>query len=133
MYMNVLTLVLTDNRSIDSTLMICESFTCASGLRVNKHKSKLLYLSWREIKEKWGLLEESETINILGVHIGKDMGKINWEYKLLKIQAKLLQWKNRDLSLSDKLLVLKSELIASLDYLATTLPIPFEVLVSLWK
>lgn len=71
--MDDITLVLIDNTSIDKSLTVCEAFTAASGMNINKGKSEVIYFDWREIKESWGLTEKFETIKILGVEIGKDM------------------------------------------------------------
>uniref|UniRef100_A0A8C5E1P6 Reverse transcriptase domain-containing protein n=1 Tax=Gouania willdenowi TaxID=441366 RepID=A0A8C5E1P6_GOUWI len=123
LYIDDLTLLLNDNKSISETLNICDVFTLASGTKINKNKCEILYLNWREPVENLGLLQKNETIKVLGVQIGKDMEKINWESKLQKIRGKLLQWKDRDLSMIGKVLVLKAEIIASLTHLAATLPL----------
>lgn len=133
MYVDDTTLVLTDNMSIDRSLLVCETFVAASGMKINKSKSKVIYFNWRETKENWGLTEKFETIKILGVEIGMDMQFKNWNMKLSKIQGKLLGWKDRELSFVGKVLVLKAEVIVSLACLATILPIPYTMLASLRK
>uniref|UniRef100_A0A3Q2PPA6 CCHC-type domain-containing protein n=1 Tax=Fundulus heteroclitus TaxID=8078 RepID=A0A3Q2PPA6_FUNHE len=69
---------------------------------VNKQKSEVLYCNWREIKEQWGLLEKNDTIKVLGVQIGKNMEIENWKIKQVKIHGKLIQWKDRELTLIGK-------------------------------
>uniref|UniRef100_A0A3Q4HUH7 Reverse transcriptase domain-containing protein n=1 Tax=Neolamprologus brichardi TaxID=32507 RepID=A0A3Q4HUH7_NEOBR len=133
MYMDDITLLLTDNKSIEVSLAVCEAFSAASGMKINKEKSEVIYFKWREIKEKRGLQEKSETLKILGVEIGENMQIKNWNSKLQKIQGKLLNWKDRELSFIGKVLVLKAEVMASIAFLATTLPIPYEILISLRK
>lgn len=133
MYMDDLILLLTDNSSTIKSLMVYKTFTVASGTKVNKDKNEIIYFKWREVKECWGLTEKSETIKILGVEIGKDMEIKNWKLKVAKIQSKLLRWKERELAFMGKVLVLKSEVIASLASLATMLLVPYKVLVSLRK
>uniref|UniRef100_A0A3B5QY84 Reverse transcriptase domain-containing protein n=1 Tax=Xiphophorus maculatus TaxID=8083 RepID=A0A3B5QY84_XIPMA len=61
-YMDDLTLLLADNVSISESLKISEKFTKASGMKVNKQKSEILYINWREIRENWGLIEKKDTI-----------------------------------------------------------------------
>lgn len=133
LYMDDLTLLLTDNRSVRDTLFFCDYFTAASGTKVNKGKCEILYLNWREPVEHLGLIQKKDTIKVLGVQIGKDMENINWESKLPKIRGKLLQWQDRDLSMTGKVLVIKAEVLASLTYLATTFPIPHRFMVTLRK
>lgn len=133
LYMDDLTLLLTDNKSITDTLLICDEFTFASGTKINKEKSEILCLNWREPVEHLGLAQKNETIKVLGVQIGKNMEKNNWESKLPKIRGKLLQWQDRDLTMTGKVLVLKAEILASLTHLAATFPIPHGFLASLKK
>lgn len=122
LYMDDLTLLLTDNRSVRDTLNICERFTAASGTKVNKEKCEILCLNWREPMEQLGLIQKKDIIKVLGVKIGKDMEIINWESKLPKI---------RDLSIPGKVLVIKAEILASLTFLATTFPIPHKFMATI--
>ncbi len=133
LYMDDLTLILTDNRSVRDTLFFCDKFTAASGTKVNKGKCEILYFNWREPVEHLGLIQKKDTIKVLGVQIGKDMENTNWESKLPKIRGKLLQWQDRDLSMAGKILVIKAEILASLTHLATTFPIPHRFMMTIRK
>uniref|UniRef100_A0A3B3V1A1 Reverse transcriptase domain-containing protein n=1 Tax=Poecilia latipinna TaxID=48699 RepID=A0A3B3V1A1_9TELE len=133
MYMDDLTLLLVDNTSIKEGLSLCERLTVGSGMKINKNKSEIMYRNWNEINGKWGLIEQSDSIKILGVQIGENMKMDNWKAKLPKIQGKLLQWKDRELSLIGKILVIKTEIISTLAYLASMFPLPYKIMTSIRK
>ena len=61
------------------------------------------------------------------------METTNWESKLAKIREKLIQWQDRDLLMTGKVLVIKAEILASLTYLATTFPVPHTFMMTLRK
>uniref|UniRef100_A0A3Q3ARB5 Reverse transcriptase domain-containing protein n=1 Tax=Kryptolebias marmoratus TaxID=37003 RepID=A0A3Q3ARB5_KRYMA len=132
-YMDNLTLLLTNNFSIFESLKLCDKFMAASNMRVNKQKSEILYNNWKEIKEKWGLSEKIDTIKVLGIQIGKNMEQTNWKEKLPKIQGKLLKWMDRDLSFTGKVLIIKTEVISTLAFLAATFPFPCRIVRSVRK
>lgn len=62
---------LTDNNSIKKTLQICDKFTLATGARINKTKTEVLYSFWKEPKLKLGFKNQEESIKILGLFWGK--------------------------------------------------------------
>lgn len=133
LYMDDLTLLLSDNKSVRETLALCEDFTLASGTKVNKNKSETLLLNWQEPMEELGLLERKNTIKVLGVQIGKNMETCNWNSRLPKLTGKLMQWQERELSFTGKILVVKAEVLSSITQLAALFPIPQKDLVSLRK
>lgn len=57
----------------------------------------------------------------------------NWSDKIPRLQGKLYQWKDRELSLFGKVLVIKTEVISTIAQLAKTLPPPHKIIVSLRK
>ncbi len=131
MYMDDMTILCTDNSLLLNTLRWCEQFSLASGAKVNKVKSEILYLNWQEEKPDLGLVEKKERLKILGIEIGKDMEKENWEKRLSKIKGKLVQWEDRELTFTGKVLVIKADVLSSLTFLAATLPVPRSFLMSL--
>ncbi len=109
--MDDVTILCTDNSSLLNTLRWCEQFSLASGAKVNKVKSEILYLNWQEEKPDLGLVEKKERLKILGIEIGKDMEKENWEKRLSKIKGKLMQWEDRELTFTGKVLVIKADVL----------------------
>ena len=58
LYMDDLTLLLTDNKSVRDTLLLCDNFTAASGTKVKKEKCGILYHNWKEPIENLGLIQK---------------------------------------------------------------------------
>ena len=131
LYMDDLSVLCTNNRSVVKILQWCDQFSLASGAKLNRAKSEILYLNWKEPTFDFGLNEKTERIKILGIEIGKQMETFNWESRLPMIQSKLVRWEDRDLSFTGKVLVIKAEILSSLNFLATTLPVPYSFLASL--
>ena len=124
LYMDDMTILSTDNRSLDKALSWSDCFSRASGAKLNRAKSECLYTNWRGEKRDLGLTEKKDRIKILGIEIGHDMVKANWKARLPKIKGKILKWEERELSFTGKVLIIKAEIFASLTYLAATLPVP---------
>ena len=131
LYMDDMSILCTDNASLVRALEWSDIFSRASGAKLNRAKSECLYLNWYEDKVNLGLKEKIDRIKVLGIEIGKDMAKVNWESRLPKIKGKLLRWKERELTFTGKMLVIKAEIYASLTFLAATLPVPREFLTQL--
>ena len=131
LYMDDMSIICTDNTSLVKALGWSDCFSGASGAKLNRAKSECLYINWYENKIDLGLKEKNERIKILGIEIGKSMVKANWESRLPSIKGKLLKWKDRELTMTGKVLVIKAEIYASLTYLAATLPVPREFLTQL--
>ena len=124
LYMDDLTVLCSDNRSVFNCLRWCDLFSQASRAKLNRAKSEILYINWKEEKLTLGLGEKQDRIKLLGIEIGREMEIKNWEQKLPKLKGKLLSWEQRDLTITGKVLVLKAEVLASLTSLAATLPVP---------
>ena len=88
-YMDDLTILCTDNKSILKALHWCDQFSSASSTKLNRSKSEILYLNWPEPKVNHGLVQRDERIKILGLEIGQNMEKINWRqnYQRLKVNC----------------------------------------------
>lgn len=86
---------------------------------MNRAKSEILYFNWPESKLDTRLIQKEERVKV-GVEIGKGMETLNWESRLPDIKGKLLQWEERDLTFTGKILVIKAEVLASLTFLAAT-------------
>ncbi len=58
--MDDLTLFLIDNNSIKETLQICGKFTLATGAKINRKKTEILYSFWKEPKLKLGFKDQGK-------------------------------------------------------------------------
>jgi len=124
LYMDDLTFLLTNNHSIETTLQVCDRFMLATGMKINRSKSEILYLNWTEPQHNFGLKNQDNAIKILGMVWCKDMEERNWNSRLHQIEWKINQWEERDLTLRGKVLIINAEIIASLTYVAATFPAP---------
>ena len=70
----------------------------------------------------------TEPVKYLGIYVGHDdrnkIESMNWDNKLIKIQAVLSMWKMRNLTLYGKIVVLKFLVISQIVYAATVLHVP---------
>lgn len=133
LYMDDMTILCTNNNSLIKTLEWSDVFAGASGAKLNRSKSEIKYVNWWAPKLDLGLKENTTRIKILGVEIGENMAKANWDKRLPGIQGKLLQWQDRELSMTGKVLVVKAEVLASLTFLAMTLPAPRSFILALTR
>ena len=131
LYMDDMSVLCRDNASLVKALEWSDCFSRASGAKLNRAKSECMYINWQDNKLDLGLKEQKERIKVLGIEIGRDMIRVNWESRLPQIKGKLLRWEERELTITGKVLVIKAEIYASLTFLAATLPVPREFLTPL--
>ena len=110
-----------------SCLTLLDSFFNMSGLRINRDKTKAIWLDW---KKRCGveLLPESrlQWIHCLGITLNQkidDYGvNLNYETKIREIEKLLKSWSFRQLTLLGKITIVKSLAIPELVHLFETLP-----------
>ena len=109
-----------------------KEFEKCSGLKVNKSKTEGFWLgsnrfsNFKPLGIKW-----SSVIKILGISISYDkeqMIKMNYENRILKIKKILSMWKQRDLTIYGKILILKTFALSQLLYASLVLPMPKKIL-----
>ena len=115
---------------------ILSNFRSLSGLRVNNDKTKIIITSnnpeiIEEIEVAAGELgfKVVEEMEILGFTFFKDTNKAtnNWNKVVDKITNKIHNWKIFNLSLQGRVVVAKSHLLSTIQYIGTVLPISNEV------
>ena len=113
-------------------LVFLDRFTKVSGLKVNREKSEGLWLgitkncNRKPIGIRWPKL-----LKILGLYIGYDtqeMEEKNFREKLVNTQVKINMWKQRQLTIFGKILILKTFGLSQLLYTASLLSTPQWVL-----
>ena len=121
------TLFLTEDRSVEEALGVVGEFGKASGSALNVGKCKIRYFgSWEGRTEPLGGMAVCDgRLRVLGVEFGAgDNGVVNWEGRIAGVRKKLGLWQQRRLSLSGKVLVLKSDVLSSLVFLSCVFPLP---------
>ncbi|XP_073487037.1 uncharacterized protein [Aquarana catesbeiana] len=125
LYMDDVTVFCADRRSIDTLAQTCEDFGQASGAKVNCGKSEVMLFG------KWFLPSsapipfsvKTDFIKIHGVWFGAEGAALkSWEERLSKMRQKFGLWSLRELTIEGKTLVLPSEILSVLQYLAQAWP-----------
>ena len=115
--------------SLKTSLQIINSFGALSGLKLNKTKTKIMYIgSQKGNKDKiMGLKCITEPIKALGAFLSYDGDKNNEENffsKIRKMKTKLNIWQTRDLSLYGRSMLAKAVGVSQLIYAASMLTVP---------
>ena len=129
-------LYLKDDFCLREAMQVIDMFSSASGSKMNTGKSQIKYLGkWRNrVDNPLGLSLCAGPMTVLGISFGNDNdGETNWETKLGKVLKKLNMWKLRRLSMSGKVLVIKSDLLPTLLHMAYVFPMPALVWLKLQK
>lgn len=107
---------------------ILAAFTEATGARVNRRKSSVLFVgSWaHRMDVPGGFSLCPDGLRILGVRFWRERSEVrNWEEALVRLQAKAARWAARDLSLTGRVVAVNCDLFASLIHLSYVFPVPF--------
>ncbi len=122
------TLILLTEHDVKLAFDFLKVFEKASGLKINKGKTKGLWLGSNKYnKSKPFGIKWPKSLKILGIHISHDselMNLKNFDEKLEKMKKKLNFWKMRDLTLYGKVLLIKTYGISQLLYVSSVLNVP---------
>lgn len=129
------TVFLRDETDATKLFKILQKFEKVSGLKINRGKSEGFWLGaqknsyHRPLGIKW-----KTCIKILGITISYDKEesvKLNFDSTLLKIKQKLNVWKQRDLTIYGKILLIKTYALSQILYLTSVLPVPEAFMIKL--
>ena len=121
-----------DLASVEKILEIVENFGNMAGLKLNRRKTKAIWLGrWEKNKSnplqlKW----LHSPVKILGIYVSYDENgnkQMNFNLKLQKLQTNLDMWRARDLTLFGRVLIIKSLGLSQLVYSASNLTVPQEI------
>lgn len=127
-YADDITLFLTSVSDFRVISRVLEGFCNVSGARVNVAKSSVMFFGPRadesEARGHYNICADG--LKILGVRFfRRNSAKENWAARLKVVQAKIVRWNSRGLSLWGRLEVVKADLLPSLNYIAYVFPVPF--------
>ena len=129
-YADDLTAILKDQCSLDSLLQEMKTFSKISGLKLNYSKTSALTLGiQRPFKLPQGIKWATEPKKLLGCYIGTNLiqcHKLSIQEKISNIKQILSTWQHRNLSLTGKILIVKSLAISQIIHLANLVPFPDE-------
>ena len=127
------TTIITENvESLKPHLQILDRFGNISGLKLNKKKTKAMWMgSMKDRKIKvLDFKTTKEPIKVLGVNLSYNTNKCieeNFYAKIKKMKTKLNLWLSRDLTIYGKSLLVKALGISQLVYAASMLTVPESV------
>ena len=128
------TTIITNNTdSLRSHLQTIEEFGAISGLKLNRKKTKAMWLG--SMKHNTSKILEfkstREPVKVLGIFLGYNQDKIieeNFLSRIRKMKTRLNLWLSRDLTLYGKSLLAKTLGVSQLVYAASLLSVPNAVI-----
>ena len=122
-YMDDITIVATDSRSITCATKVLDDFCVATGALVNREKSEMFLSPFWSEELTASFPVRRNTIKLLGVTFQADGGRrISWEGALRHVQNKTWSWSARPLTMAGKILVLKAIVLPVLLYVGRVFP-----------
>lgn len=124
------TLTLADKMSIEHVFSVFDMYGKASGAKINVEKSELLTLEKQKTTHfniNMPVKRLDGAIQILGVYIGQNLElceNMNWKKLLSKIKNICNMWKQRDLTLQGRIIVINCLLISRILYILNVQTIP---------
>lgn len=106
--------------SIIESFKTLELYCKASGAKLNLHKTKGLYIGlWKNKTPKYNKIKWVKTVLGLGTVFGYNINYEEiWMKKFFKFKKRINDWKNRDLTIEGKKILINSYIMSSISYLA---------------
>ena len=130
-------IIFLDNQpgAIDDAIQEIQTFSVASGLKLNIEKTKCLPIgaNTEPIQPNSNGIECVDELRILGITFNrnnKDITATNVTKKLPSIEKEILQWKRRHLTIIGKITVIKAMLLSKLVHIFSSLPNPSDTMIS---
>ena len=104
-----------------------KDFQICSSMKVNYDKTKAMWIGkTRFSKDKPLPSSWTDCVKILGVHLTYDevMNKLNFEDKLKSLKQLIALWKQRDLTLLGKIVIMKSFGLSKFLYISSVIGMP---------
>lgn len=134
-YADDTTITVRDGDSVKRVLELVAIYGRASGAKINKDKSVLMYIGTVERVEV-GLSVEERYIKVLGVYLGvesKEATDVTWSGVINKIRTVCGRWKARKLRLKGKVIVINSLLLSACVYVMNVIEMPEWVMADINK
>ena len=132
------TFFLSDLKSVEKLLNEMNIFGKHSGLKMNIEKTEIMKIGSLKLCDEpvFGIKPTREPVKMLGVFVGYDVKKCydyNVQPRLTELKDKLDIWKNRDLTLRGKTLLVKSLGISQMTYLMSVNCVSDDILSDIQK
>lgn len=125
-YADDTTITVREGNSVKRVLEIVGQYGKASGAKINKEKSELIYIGEVE-RVDVGVRVEEKFMKVLGVYLGvegKEARDMTWTGVINKIRTVCAVWKGRKLKLKGKVIVVNSLLLSVCVYAMSVIEMP---------
>ena len=125
-YADDTTIAATSDESIEETFAVYSQFERASGARLNRGKSKGMWLgSWKQRSDAPFGLQWVKQLPLLGATFSAgDYSEPTWEPATAKLEKRLSDWSGRKLSFQGKATIINSLALSQLWHLCHVFPVP---------
>jgi exodeoxyribonuclease III len=133
LYADDITMFLRDQHALEAAINIVNSFAEFSQLQINTVKTEAMWLgSMRNSRQTYLNLNWKTQVKILGIIFrnGTSASNIeeNWQNRINKMKAIIINWSKRNLSISGKICIIKTYLISQVIYPLQALAAPHHFL-----
>lgn len=121
------TLFISDLPSLQLAFKVLDDFSQVSGLTLNKNKTQVMCLHSRTIMPNIGVTWVQDKFKTLGIWFSRnkqDMTELNFIPCIENLKCLLNIWKQRDLSLKGRIIILKALAVPKLIYICSVLFVP---------
>ncbi len=125
-YADDTTIAATSDESIEETFAVYSKFEHASGARLNRGKSKGMWLgSWKQRTDAPFGLQWVKQLPLLGATFSAgDYSEPTWEPATAKLEKRLSDWSGRKLSFQGKATIINSLALSQIWHLCHVFPVP---------
>ena len=136
MYADDMTLAVSDIKSAKRAFALIKKFSQYSGLKINAEKTEGMWLGQQKgnVDEPLGIAWPKDPIKALGIFYSYNKEaciKANFEDKIDKLKKQLHWWKARKLSLTGKILIVKTLGISKFALISSLLHVPDHIIKSI--
>ena len=132
LYADDITATLSSQGDAKRLLACIKEFGKCSGLKINVTKSEGMWLgAMKNCRSQPFQIKWPSTIKLLGIHVGYNaqvLEEKNYRGKINKIKQKLNIWKQRNLTIYGKILIIKAFALSQLLYVAAVCHIPKKIM-----
>ena len=127
-YADDTTALLQDETDAKKLITFLKKFERISGLKMNKNKTEGLWLGTDKDSQNKPLgIKWPKIVKVLGIHLCYDKNEMeekNFKEKIAKMKRNLNLWKQRDLTIYGKILLLKTFALSQLTYISNIFHTP---------
>ena len=135
-YADDATLILSDLRSIENSLLEINNFGNLAGPKLNIEKTKGIWLGSLKnlgLRKFCNITWTGNPVKCLGIYLGHNHEQcklLNWNRKINNIKKVIMQWKQRSstLTLQGKILIIKTLVLSKIVFPANLLPVPDDII-----